>query len=220
MLDPWRKRKESLPSRQAFPSREEPSRFQRFFPNHETRVTALPSWFPIHDFPSFPTISQYFPLKKCAANQVPPRTAAAGVSASWMHRVASQAHLACMSSPVARRSMSGARITAFMFLRNTNHGLFSVCHRCARMAPPESAARTATPPSHCFPVRYGAAMERHERQIAPEPRCPHIFRRSRSASPRAPFATAPVALPEFFEEHAESLELWSPGYPLFPPRGS
>lgn len=53
----------------------------------------------------------------------------------------------------------------------------------------------------------------------PLSRCPHIFRRSRSASRRAPFATAPVALPEFFEEHAESLELWSPGYPLFPPPG-
>ncbi len=174
MLDPWRKRKESFPSRQAFPSRAEPSRFQRFFPNHETRVTALPSWFPIHDFPSFPTISQYFPLKKCAANQVPPRTAAAGASASWMHRVASQAPLACMSRPVARRSMSGSRITPFMFLQDTNQGLFSVCHRCARMAPPETAARTAAPPSHCFPVRYGAAMERHERQIAPEPVSAHL----------------------------------------------
>lgn len=54
----------------------------------------------------------------------------------------------------------------------------------------------------------------------PLSRCPHIFRRSRSASRRAPFATAPVALPEFFEERAESLELWSPGYPLFTPRGS
>ena len=51
----------------------------------------------------------------------------------------------------------------------------------------------------------------------PLSRCPHIFRRPRSTSRRAPFATAPVALPEFFEEHAESLELWSPGYPLFPP---
>ena len=51
----------------------------------------------------------------------------------------------------------------------------------------------------------------------PLSRCPHIFRRSRSASRRAPFAAAPVTLQEFFEEHAKSLELWSPDYPLFIP---
>ena len=51
----------------------------------------------------------------------------------------------------------------------------------------------------------------------PLSRCQRIFRRSRSASRRAPFATAPVARQEFFEEHAESLELWSPDYPLFTP---
>ena len=109
---------------------------------------------------------------------MPPRTAAAGVSASWMHRVASQAHLACMSSPVARRSMSGSRITPFMFLQDTNHGLFqSVWFAVGAQEwsyHQRSAARTAAPPSHCFPVRYGAAMERHERQIAPEPVSAHL----------------------------------------------
>ena len=79
--------------------------------------------------------------------------------------------LACISPHLGKRS---ACLLHAGGSRNTNHGLFSVCHGCARMAPPESAARTATPPSHCFPVRYGAAMERHERQIAPEPVSAHL----------------------------------------------
>ncbi len=32
-----------------------------------------------------------------------------------------------------------------------------------------STSRTAAPPGYCFPERCGAAMERHERHIAPEP---------------------------------------------------
>ncbi len=94
--------------------------------------------------------------------------------------------------------------------RDTNHGLLSVCHGCARVAPPESAARTASPPSHCFPARCGAAMERHKRQIAPKPVSAAHLPPFMVASRRAPFAAAAVALPEFFEEHAESRELWSP----------
>ena len=62
-------------------------------------------------------------------------------------------------------------------------------------------------------------MKRHERQIAPEPVSAHL----------PPFTVghttgavrhSPVARQEFFEEHAESLELWSPDYPLFTPRSS
>ena len=58
--------------------------------------------------------------------------------------------------------------------RDTNHGLLSVCRGCARVGPPETVARTASPPSHCFPARCGAAMERHERQIASEPVSAHL----------------------------------------------
>lgn len=60
-------------------------------------------------------------------------------------------------------------------------------------------------------------MDRHERQIAPEPVFAAHLPPFTVASRRAPFAAVPVALPEFFEEHAERLELWSPGYPLFTP---
>ena len=41
------------------------------------------------------------------------------------------------------------------------------CPRAVRLS--WSAARTAAPPGYCFPERCGAAMERHERHIAPEP---------------------------------------------------
>ena len=80
-----------------------------FFTIHESRNTTVLSWFPAHDFPLFPTISQVPPKK----NQVPPRTAAAGSAVSWMHRVAAQAPLACLSRRLARRSTSGSRNTAF-----------------------------------------------------------------------------------------------------------
>ena len=83
--------------------------------------------------------------------------------------------------------------------RNTNHGLhafhesqlpthdfppFPTISRHFPAPPPPSADQVSTrrppflvsrpdcraaPPGHCFPARCGAAMERHERHIAPEP---------------------------------------------------
>ena len=45
------------------------------------------------------------------------------------------------------------------------------CPRAVRLS--WSAALTAAPPGYCFPERCGAAMERHERHIAPEPVSAH-----------------------------------------------
>ena len=92
--------------------------------------------------------------------------------------------------------------------RDTNHGLFPVCHGCARVAPPESAARTAVPPNHCFPVCYGAAMERHERQIAPEPVSAAHLPPFTVASRRAPFAAPPVP---FRSSSRNTQKAWSCG---------
>ena len=39
----------------------------------------------------------------------------------------------------------------------------------AFLGQPPGLPRRAAPPGHCFPARCGAAMERHERHIAPEP---------------------------------------------------
>ena len=57
------------------------------------------------------------------------------------------------------------------------------------------------PPSHCLPARCGAAVAPLWRGygaawsgILPLSQCPRTVRRSRSASRRAPFAAAPVAL--------------------------
>ena len=136
MTDPWRKQRQGAPSVRRFiqerspaashgfsriakhetwlfcnpPWSRRPTACQGFgVTNHETRNTAVPSWFPAHDFPPFPTISQVPPPKK---NQVPPRTAAAGSAASWLPRVAAHASLACLSRRLARRSTSGSRIKA------------------------------------------------------------------------------------------------------------
>ena len=107
-----------------------------------------------HDFPGIPP-----------ANQVPPRTAAAGSAASRMHRVAAQAPLACLSRRLARRSTSGSRSTAgtvhrpselspwselangFPETRDANHGFFSNYGLS-----PSRLGATAAPPTQGFLV--------------------------------------------------------------------
>ncbi len=91
MTDPWRKQRQGAPSVRRFiqerspaashgfsriakhetwlfcnpPWSRRPTACQGFgVTNHETRNTAVPSWFPAHDFPPFPTISQVPPPKK------------------------------------------------------------------------------------------------------------------------------------------------------------
>ena len=107
--------------------------------------------------------------------------------------------------------------------RDTNHGLYgrSVGRWCARVAQPETAARTAAPaaqsmlpcsllpgiarnfpaPFYCLPAHDCAALWGIVRNCAvwgavllPLSKCPRTVRRSRWASRRAPFAAAPVAL--------------------------
>ena len=128
--------------------------------------------------------------------------------------------LACLSPHLGRRSacllQAGVRVTRHE-TRITVFSRFAMgAQEWRHQKPPPGLPRRPVTAFLCAIGRLWSGMSGK----LPLSRCPHIFRRSRSVSRRAPFATAAVALPEFFEEHAESLELWSPGYPLFTPRGS
>ena len=76
----------------------------------------------------------------------------------------------------------------------------SVRRGCSRVAPPKTAARTAAPAAQsllpCSLLSTIAGIGRHwsDKKILPLSKCPRTVRRSRSASRRAPFTAAPVAL--------------------------
>ena len=74
--------------------------------------------------------------------------------------------------------------------RRTKHGLLSVCHGCARLAPPETVAGPSRPPaSHGLPAHHFPQFPTISRQeILPLRQSQRIVSRSRWASRRAPLA--------------------------------
>ena len=147
--DPWRKRKKCSPSRRSFQVEQPqaaPKGFSRIT-SHETRLLCLPT----HDFPRFPTISRHFPA--FPGPPTPPRSRVRAPFASATRPVGfsrvtkHETWFFPVPPATPKRAIPSRaqRVFTNHESRNTNHGIYrpSVPRGCARVAQPETPARTA-----------------------------------------------------------------------------